>query len=633
MVLGSALHKLKAKTFPPCNPISTEKPSTSANVHYLTDKKIASEAMDHLVAMPNLLGLDIETYPTPQFVDDKDGGLVPRKSAIRLIQIYDGIGQIYVFDVKKMGGTEGVCLESLWNKPMVAHNALFELKHLLHAGIRPLRLGCTLLADRVLNGSRSKLRKDLGLRSSAGLKDLAKELLGEEISKEMQKSDWSQEDLSENQISYAALDAVLPTRIFSRQRDQLKALGLCRTYEILRDAQYAVAQMELNGIGFDLAEHNARLKDWQRESNKLQKEICDCLGRNLNLNSGKQIGEWLHECLKQEDLEAWIKTDKGHLSTSTPTFKMKEQAHALFPKIIEYRHVTKKISSFGENLYTFIDSTQNRLYSSFSLGTTSTGRMASQNPNLQNIPRSGFRDLFVAREGYALIGLDYSQQELRVAALVTSDKELLRVYAEGGDIHTNTAAAILNVPKDSVTKAQRQLAKAVIFGLLYGQGAKGLAVYAKQQYGLEMTEEEAEKHRSALFQTYSGLRRWQMQTGKVVQVTGKIRTQCGRLRDFNREQEGYRFTAALNLPIQGAAAEITLRAITRIASLLSHECFLVNVIHDEILLEVEKNKIQEVSEEVKNAMEQAFLDVFPSAGPYLKGVVEARIGNNWAETK
>ena len=146
-------------------------------------------------------------------------------------------------------------------------------------------------------------------------------------------------------------------------------------------------------------------------------------------------------------------------------------------------------------------------------------------------------------------------------------------------------------------------------------------------------EEEADKHRSALFKTYKGLRAWQKETGNLVKIIGVIRTQCGRTRDFNREQEGYRFTAALNLPIQGAAAEITLRAITRLTPLLSDECRLVNVIHDEILLEIIEPRVQEVADKAKEAMEAAFLDVFPKATPYLKGLVEAKIGKNWAETK
>jgi DNA polymerase-1 len=249
------------------------------------------------------------------------------------------------------------------------------------------------------------------------------------------------------------------------------------------------------------------------------------------------------------------------------------------------------------------------------------------------MPRKGFRELFCAKRGYVLIGLDYSQQELRVAALVTKDPELLRIYRDSEDAHINTAAMVLNIPKEAVKKEHRQLAKALNFGLIYGQGAKGLADYAKRNYGVEMTEQEAAKHRDAFFKTYKGLRAWQRNTGDITKITQIIRTPCGRIRDFNKDRNGYRFTAALNLPIQGAAAEITLNALKRLAPLLCDDCRLVNVVHDEILLEVKEDRANEFAEKAKEVMKKAFLDVFPESTDYLNGLVDAKIGCNWEETK
>ena len=640
MIFGSAtsrLQELQLSLVPyPAQKPSLEKKSglekLGVKIVLVSNHQGVEESLTHLCSSDELFGVDIETYPLHKYSQDPEAGLTPRKSTIRLIQIYDGNSVVFVFDLLKIEGSKAF-LGPLWRKPMVAHNALFEFKHLLQAGIVPTKLGCTLLADRVINGSRSQLKKELGLSSSASLKDLTMELLSLEISKEEQTSDWSSHELSQEQIEYAALDAVLPVKIFYKQKELLKKKGLCRAYEILRDAQHPVAAMELRGIGFNTVLHRARISDWQRENDHLQKEICVALGSDLNLNSGKQLGEWLKEALKTEDLDAWVKTGGGKLSTSTPTFRSKAAVHEIFPKLVEYRSLAKKISSFGEGLYKFIDIPTGRLYGSFSLGATSTGRMASQKPNLQNMPRAGFRDLFCAKEGYVLIGLDYSQQEIRVAALVADDKELLRIYEQGGDVHANTAASLLLIPNESVTKSQRQLAKAVAFGLLYGQGAKGLAIYAKQNYGVEMSEENAEIHRRAFFKTYHGLRTWQRKTGDLVGITGIIRTQSGRIRDFNREQQGYKFNAALNLPIQGAAAEITLRAITRLTPLLCEDCYLVNVIHDEILIEVIESRAKEFANKAKETMEAAFLDIFPEAKPYLKGLVEAKIGRTWAETK
>ena len=155
---------------------------------------------------------------------------------------------------------------------MVAHNALFELKHLLHKGVHPKKLGCTLLLDRVLNGDRKDLREDLGLSKSAGLKDLSKELLNIDVSKELQVSDWAAPELSREQLEYAALDAVLVSKIFSIQRDQIKQKGLSRSYEIFRDVQQAVAKMELWGIGFDVDKHRSMIAEWCLESENLRRK-------------------------------------------------------------------------------------------------------------------------------------------------------------------------------------------------------------------------------------------------------------------------------------------------------------------------------------------------------------------------
>jgi len=599
---------------------------------YVKESYEVPQAISHMCQGSHLLGLDIETYGLEEFSEDKRAGLDPRKSGIRLVQIYDGDKTVYVFDILKLGGLQALG-DAIWEKPMVAHNAMFELKHLLHKGAHPKKLGCTLLMDRVINGSRRDLKDDLGLSKTAGLKDLSKELLNIEVSKELQTSDWSTPELSQQQLEYAALDAILTAQIFHTQREKLKEKGLARSYEIFRDVQHAVAKMELWGIGFNVDKHKAMIETWNIEAETLRQTILETLGKELNLNSTKQLNEWLNEALEQKDLDEWAKTSGGKLSTSTPTFKLNEHLHAIFPKIVYYRHVAKRISSFGESLYKFIDIKNKRLHGSFSLGLTATGRMSSFSPNMQNMPRTGFRDVFCAQEGYSLIGLDYSQQELRVSALVTQDKEMLRIYSDGEDAHVSTASMILNIPKEKVGKEQRQLAKALNFGLLYGQGAKGLAEYAKRNYGVEMTVEEAEKHRAKFFKIYKGLRNWQKRTGNQVEIIQKISTPCGRIRDFSKEQRGYSYTVALNHPIQGGAAEITLYALIRLLPMLSEECRLVNVIHDEILLEVKEEKTNEYALKATEDMELAFLDVFPNAKPYLKGLVEAKIGKNWAETK
>ena len=642
MIFGSAIRLLKKEGLNSCvsdpSPPLLVKPKNTLLEKwdivsvFIAEQEEVLPAIACLLATKNTIGLDIETNKLLEFKEDKRAGLDPRKSAIRTIQLYDGEATVFVFDIMKLGGVARVGTE-LWEKPMIAHNAIFELSHLLHTGFYPKKLQCSLLADRVLNGNRRELRPDLGLSRSATLKDLAKELLGLEISKELQVSNWSQENLTPEQIEYAALDAVLTVKIFQIQTKLLSMRNLAKSYMLLRDVQFPIARMQLNGIGFDVKKHRELRVLWLKESLQLGEFIFNSIGKKLNLNSSKQMGAWLKEVLTEKELENWGVTPKGALATSTPILQQHSCVHEAIPHIVAYRHLKKRLSSFGETLYKFIDESKNRLFGSFSLGTTATGRMASNSPNMQNMPREDFRHLFCAQDGYILIGLDYSQQELRVAALIAKDPALLRVYENGEDAHTNTASLILKLPIEQVTKNHRQLAKALNFGLLYGQGAKGLAVYSKRSYGVEMSETEAKQHQKAFFKIYSGLKNWQNQTGRVVEITKKIKTPGGRERDFSREILGYRYTIALNHPIQGAAAEITLNALKRIAPYLCEDCRLVNVIHDEILLEVREDRAQFYAEEAKMLMEQAFLDVFPESGPYLKGLVEAKVGKNWAEAK
>lgn len=642
MIFGMAAQKLMKNSLPMQPEIRVNKAdllgSLNVSLEYIETPLDVQRASSVLLNVEDCLGLDIETCPLSSFKNDLSAGLVPRKSSIRLVQVFDGRGIVFVFDLHKIGSIRSLPT-AIWDRPCIAHNALFEMKHLLYQGVFPKKLGCTLLADRIIHGNRKELKEELGLSKSATLKDLSKELLSLEISKELQTSDWSQQTLTEEQIEYAALDAVLVVRIFRKQRDMLKKNNLERSYRLLRDAQVAVARMELCGIGFDVEKHRELIKMWIFEKEVLEKDIIETIGKELNLNSTKQIGEWLNEALSQKELEKWSKTGKGNLSTSTHAFKLHEHMHDVFPKIVEYKHLAKRISSFGEGMYKYIDEPDHRLYGSFSLGTTTTGRMSSSHPNMQNMPREGFRELFCAKDGFTLIGLDYSQQELRVAALVAQDEALLKIYENGEDAHVNTAAMVLKLPKEKIQKEHRQLAKALNFGLLYGQGAKGLAVYAKRSYGVDMSEAEAEVHRTAFFKVYKGLRTWQRETGNRVQFLSKVTTQCGRIRDFSKEisfSQGKPksiYTAALNLPIQGAAAEVTLHALIRISNFLCEECRLVNVVHDEILLEVQEGKVQEYAALATQAMELAFLDVFPNAGPYIKGLVEAKYGKTWAEAK
>jgi DNA polymerase-1 len=217
-------------------------------------------------------------------------------------------------------------------------------------------------------------------------------------------------------------------------------------------------------------------------------------------------------------------------------------------------------------------------------------------------------------------------------AEVARDKTMLEAYRKGIDLHRKTAAALTSGSLEAVTKAQRQLAKAVNFGLLFGQGAPGLARYAKTQYGVDMTVPEAQRHRRRFFSTYAGLARWQKRTAGLAEASHTSKTPSGRVRTFKRRPGKSHFTQFLNTPIQGGAAEVLLAALAALDRRLKPlDAALVNVVHDELVLEAASEDAAAVKLVVEQSMVEGMLAVFPDA--CCEGLVEAHIGRNWAEAK
>src|SRR3954470_4080238 len=211
---------------------------------------------------------------------------------------------------------------------------------------------------------------------------------------------------------------------------------------------------------------------------------------------------------------------------------------------------------------------------------------------------------------------------------------MLDAYATGQDLHRITAAAMLGVAPEAVTKDQRQLAKAINFGLLYGQGAAGLARYAESNYDVKMSEATAARYRSTFFKTYPGIKRYQEQTARTSQHTLRAVTPGGRIRDFTKEPGGYRYTEALNTPIQGGAAEIILATLAVLdRHLAGLNARLVNIVHDELVLEVAEADADKAIAAVESAMADGFLAIFPEGRAAMTGLVEAHQGPNWAAAK
>jgi DNA polymerase-1 len=585
-------------------------------LHYIMAPNHIADALNNLIGTGVTLGLDIETAKLALYAKHEKAGLDPHLSRIRLIQLYAN-RNAYIFDVFAIGMKP---LKPLWNLPMVAHNAVFEMKHLIHAGVDMQNIDCTMLMDNVLTAN---------LHSLA---DMAQDYLGWNISKEQQASDWNAPILSQEQMAYAALDAVVVFRLYEILHKKLIEKKRLPVYTLMRNAQRTIAKLELDGSYFDTGGHEKLISKWQDAKEAADSDLKQLLGPEINPGSSTQLSQWLQENLDPNTLLNWPRTDKGQLKTGA-NILANFPDHPLVKPLIQYKKVGKLLSSFGTKFAGHINPETGRIHANYMLGGTSTGRLSCSSPNMQNLPRDkDFRALFSAPPRHILVVADLNQIELRIAALVSEDQAMLEAYEQGQDLHRKTAAEIAGIPFNKVTKEQRQEAKAINFGLLFGQGPTGLAQYAKLKYDVDMTPFEAKSAKKSFFRTYSGLARWQRNTGKLTKIEMQVSTPGGRVRDFTQAKNGYRYTEALNTPIQGGAAEVLLAALSKLDYYLSGmDAKLVNIIHDELVIEAAEKDIADVKIAVKKAMVEGMLAIFPEAST--KNLVEINIGANWAEAK
>jgi DNA polymerase I len=574
---------------------------------------------------------DYANRGVPLGVDMETTGLDPLTASARLLQLAPADGPVTVIDLPRTGGLGAIRdpLQSL--RGAVAHNATFDMGFLWGAGV-DLVPDCTLLANHVLTGLPEKLR------------DLAALHLGVELDKTEQTSDWSG-DLSEAQLRYAALDArtllplqaVLMAKVAERDSD--------RVYGLLRAAQPAIVEMQRMGMPFDVEAQRNLVDSLTVERDRLKQALAAAVD-GLNPNSGPQIADWLTSVLGGPGTTkhaAWPKTATGKLATGADDLKkglaiLPADAEAIVRDLLlPYKVVEKSVSTYGANFERHVHPVTGRIHARFNLAGAVTGRMSSASPNMQNIPRDAtFRGLFKAPPGRKLVIADYSQMELRVAAILAGEITLLAAYEAGQDTHAVTAARLLGKDPAAVTKGERQLAKAVNFGLLYGQGAKGLQEYAAATYGVEISEETARKHRAAWFEAFPAFAQWHQRTASTARRALAVRTPAGRERRWEsadrKASGGFRETEAYNTPVQGGAAEAMLAALGRLAPRLRAEGLdarPVAVVHDEVIVEASATDAPMASRVLEESMAAGMLDVFPEAAT--RGLVEARIGQSWAD--
>lgn len=433
------------------------------------------------------------------------------------------------------------------------------------------------------------------------------------------------------QTDYAAEDADVTFQLYELFAPQLKKENLEDLFfSIEMPLMEVLAKMELEGISLDekwLAQESI---DLENDLRQLESKIFEISGEEFNMNSPKQLGEILFEKM-QLDPKA-KKTKTGQYATSEDVLQKLSSKHEIIKHILEYRTYQKLKSTYVDALPSQIEKSDNRVHTNFSQTTAATGRLASVNPNLQNIPirtlrGQQIRGAFVSAEGKKIISADYSQIELRLIAEISGEDNMIKAFQNGEDIHASTAAKLFNIPLEEVSKTQRSQAKTVNFGIIYGQGAFALA----EQTGLSRTE--AKQMIEAYFETYPKLKEYMAEQVRKAREVGYVETLLGRkrhLKDINSNNfvvRGHAERNAVNAPVQGSAADVVKMAMIKIQKELEKEKLQTKMllqVHDELIFEAPIDEVEVAKNIIKMEMENAVETQVPL-------LVEVGVGNNWLE--
>ena len=513
--------------------------------------------------------------------------------------------------------------------PKVGHNLKYDYVMLARVGLEVYPLGFdSMIAEWVVNPS----SRNLGLKKLAWVR----------LNRSMQEIDSligkgrSQITMAEVAIQdaarYAVEDAVMVLMlkpVLEYDLKQAQSLALFQDLEM--PLIPILAGMEMEGIGLDIPFLEEMSEKLEADLEKLEKKIFQSVGHEFNLNSPKQLSEALFTDLALVPPDRGNKTASGYYSTSADVLEFLRNQHEVVAWVLEYREYTKLKSTYVDALQTQVNPDTGRVHTSYNQTGAVTGRIASTDPNLQNIPirtelGRQVRKAFVAAPGCSLVAVDYSQIELRVAAHMAGDLAMLEAFQEGRDIHTTTAAAIHNIPPEEVSSQQRRDAKAINFGLIYGMSAFGLTQTT------ELTLAEAEQFVETYFQRFPGIKRYLDDIREQAREIGYVETLLGRRRYFpqlatatnvniRRREE----REAINAPIQGTAADIMKLAMIAVAEQLTAAGLTGKIllqVHDELVLEVRDEEIEETIKLVKSAMEDVYSLQIPLT-------TEAQYGRDW----
>jgi len=511
----------------------------------------------------------------------------------------------------------------------IAHNIKYDLKVLQRYGIEVAEpLFDTMIAHYLINPE-AKQSMDFLSTFYLNYQPVSIETL---IGKKG-KGQGNMRDLTPEEIcDYACEDADITLQLKQLFEPEIQKPHLSELfYKMEMPLVKVLKDMEFEGISIDVP----ALVDYSKELDKtlirLDAEIKAAAGEDFNIDSPKQLGEVLFEKLKISSKAK--KTKTGQYATSEDILQKHEHDHPIIPMILEYRQLRKLKSTYVDPLPTMCDPVDGRIHTNFMQTVTATGRLSSNNPNLQNIPiRSAkgreIRRAFVARGAdYKLMAVDYSQIELRIIAALSADPNMIEAFQQGHDIHAATAAKVFHTPLEEVTRDQRSAAKAVNFGIIYGQSAFGLA------QNLSISRTEAKGIIDAYFEQYSTIKKYMENVISQARESGYVETIMKRRRylpDINSANavvRGYAERNAVNAPIQGSAADIIKMAMIAVHKAMHKENVqskMILQVHDELVFDVHVSEEVRMQNLVKTAMEDAIKLVVPME-------VELKLAPNWLE--
>ncbi len=620
-----------------------------------------------------LLGFDIETAANPgederpavrlrlrdgrpsrsQPVLKASAALDPRRSTIRLAQIYGGGKRCLVLDTSLV--PINIIRDVLSRRVVVIHNASFELRFLAEAGIAFPRFEDTMQAAGLLCGCHRR-----------GLDEAVGAYLDIELPKGLQRSDFSAPRLSAGQVAYAALDAIVTFRLWLKLRLDLHARERGPAYVLQRNVVPAVVRMNRRGITLDRTAHQAEVAEWNIALTTARRAFTAATGQPVPAKPN-ETRAFLTKVLPAEVIESWPRSGQQQVLSIKAADLKRHISNDAIRALLVTNATSKLVALFGEKLAGKVSTKSGRLHPGYNVAAAKTGRFSSSNPNVQQIPKNRARTLrrcFVAAPGMRLVIADYNAMELRAAAAISNDAAMNEDFANGVDLHRRQAADTLGIPQDEVSKQQRDAAKPIAFGTIYGAGKRGLAESAWTNYDMVLTEDEAETARQAFLARYPDLAAWMDRSyaesnrqgaivigrlGRVIEAAWeRPRRADGHFNwrfpdndsctdDVDEEERPplpsrlvLKRTLCCNAPVQGACADASMLALIAIDTTLIEvgiDGGPVLFVHDEIVLEVPEAVAERAGALLVAAMTRAFATTFPNAP--LNNLIELRIQATW----